>query len=59
MYARLEVETVLNIDMFKKNDVLSLHISTYIRKVLQNLSTWAGYETKVCGVQESLKTAVY
>ena len=31
----------------------------FIRKMLQNLSTWAGYQSLVCGVQESLKTAVY
>ena len=28
-YAQLEVDTVLNIDMFKKNDVLSTHIYIY------------------------------
>ena len=28
-YALLEVDTVLNIDMFKKNDVLSTHIYIY------------------------------
>ena len=59
IYAQLEVDTGYSFNMFKTCLRRIMFLSTYIRKVLQNLSTWAGYQTEVCGVQESLKTAVY